>query len=323
MNQRRETLVAIALFILVLFGNSVIFSIVPSLSVAALMPVRAHFTAMLGLTPSDQVLDPFQILLCYGVIATLCMLPWAIRQGRAGLATTRLKHYSLRAILEYTAYTLTLISLTYVGPESNFTLPMHTALNFITPLMATLITILVLKEKSYAHTWLALVTGFIGVLIITRPGMIPANPGVFYVLGAALGFSSCGVVIKLLCSTESPQKIAFFLLVMTTVLSIPMGLRHWQSPTPECWFWLAVIGVLSYAVQILVGKAISKVPYMVIIPLNFVQLVFTTVLSYLVYTRPADAFTYGGAVLILLGTIYNTYRTRIHSEREAAIATAM
>lgn len=323
MDQKKQTSLAIFMFILVLLGNSVIFSIVPSLSVAALVPTRAHFTTLLGMTPSEQILDPFQILLCYGIIATACMLPWAFKQGRAGLATTRWKHYSLRAILEYTAYTLTLISLTFVGPESNFTLPMHTALNFITPLMATIVTIVVLKEKSFLHTWIAIVVGFIGVLVITRPGMIPANPGVLYVLGAALAFSSCGVVIKLLCSTESPKKIAFYLLVTTTILSIPMGIRHWQNPTPEAWFWLAVIGVLSYAVQILVGKAISKVPYMVIIPLNFVQLVFSTVLSYLVYARPADAYTYGGALLILTGTIYNTYRTRVHAEREAALATAM
>lgn len=322
MDQKKQTTLAIFLFILVLLGNSVIFSIVPALSVDALLPVREHFTAKLGLTPSEQILDPYQILFCYSVIATLCMVPWAVRQGKA-LKTTRWKHYSLRAILEYTAYTLTLISLTFVGPESNFTLPMHTALNFITPLLATVVAIIVLKERSGVHTWISLAVGFIGVLVITRPGMIPANPGVLYVLGAALGFSFCGVVIKLLCSTEEPKKIAFFLLVMTTILSIPMGVRNWQDPTPEVWFWLAVIGVLSWAVQILVGKAISKVPYMVIIPLNFVQLVFATILSYLVYMRPADMFTYAGALIILAGCIYNAHRNRVQAARETAIATTL
>jgi len=321
MNQKKQTMIAIFLFTLVLLGNSVIFSIVPALSVADLLPVRARFSGFFGLTATDQTLDPFQILFCYSVIATACMMPWALRQGTAGLYTTRWKHYGLRALLEYTAYTLTLISLTYLG--TNFTLPMHTALNFITPLLATVAAILVLKEKSGAHTWICLALGFLGVLVITRPGMIPASPGVLYVLGAAVAFSFCGVVIKLLCSTESPKKIAFYLLLMTTFLSIPMGVRHWQNPAPDVWFWLAVIGGLSYAVQILVGKAISKVPYMVIIPLNFVQLIFSTVLSYFVFSRPTDALTYAGAVIILASTIYNSLRTRVHAEREAAIATAM
>jgi drug/metabolite transporter (DMT)-like permease len=185
------------------------------------------------------------------------------------------------------------------------------------------VTIFVLKERSHAHTWLALAVGFIGVLVITRPGMIPASPGVFYVLGAALIFSFCGVVIKLLCSSESPMKIAFFMLAMTSVLSIPMGITHWQNPTPEAWMWIGVIGVLSYAVQVLVGKAISKVPYMVIIPLNFVSLVFSTILGWIVYSQPLDNPTLIGALIILAACIYNTYRTRVHAEREAAIAGAM
>lgn len=315
---KTQTSLAIFLFILVLFGNSVIFSIVPALSVPALVETRGQFSSMLGLTPSDQTLNAFQILFLYSAIATLCMVPWALKQGRAGLATTRWKHYSLRAVLEYTAYALTLISLGYLG--SDFTLPMHTALNFITPLLATFITLMVLREKSHLHTWIALAVGIAGVLVITRPGLIPASPGVLYVLGAALGFSSCGVVIKLLCATESPMKIAFFMLVMTTLLSIPMGVLHWQTPTVEVWFWLGVIGVLTYAVQVLVGKAISKVPYMVIIPLNFVQLVFSTSLGYLVYAQLIDRWTLVGAIIILGGCIYNTWRTSVHAEREAAIA---
>jgi drug/metabolite transporter (DMT)-like permease len=306
MDQKKQTTIAIIMFLSVLLGNSVIFSIVPYVT----KPLEA---GGLGY-------HAFQVLLVYSAIATACMLPWAIKQGRAGLATNRWKHYSLRAALEYGAYSLTLISLGYLG--SDFTLPMHTALNFITPLLATVVTILVLKEKSHAHTWIALAVGFIGVLVITRPSM-SSSPGVFYVLGAALGFSFCGVVIKLLCSTESPMKIAFYLLAMTTIASLPMGIYHWKPLSTEAWLWIAVIGVLSYAVQVLIGKAISKVPYMVIIPLNFVQLVFSTILGYLVYAQLIDAYTLLGALVILGGTIYNTYRTRVHAEREAITASAM
>ena len=321
MDQKKQTTLAIFLFILVLLGNTVIFSIVPALSVPDLVAKRGEFSALFGFAATEQTLDAFQILFLYSVIATLCMLPWAFKQGRKGLATTRWKHYSLRAGFEYTAYALTLTSLGYLGSE--FTLPMHTALNFINPLLATVVTIMVLKEKSYAHTWVCLAIGFIGVLVITRPGIIPASPGVLFVLGAALCFSFCGVVIKLLCSTETPMHIAFCMLVMTSILGIPMGIAHWQDPTPEVWFWLGVIGLLTYAVQVLVGKAISKVPYMVIIPLNFVQLVFSTILGYLVYNQLIDKWTLIGAVIILGGTIYNTLRTRTHVEREMVIASTM
>jgi drug/metabolite transporter (DMT)-like permease len=300
-----QTVVACILFTLMLLSNAVIFTIVPYISI-----------------PSYGFgYHAFQIVFVYSVIATLCMLPWAFKQGISGLKTTRMKAYTLRAFPEYGAYMLSIFSLSYLG--DHFTLPMHTALNFITPIIAVVLTIVVLKEKSHSHTWIALALGIIGVLIITRPGMLPASPGVIYVLGAAFGFSFCGIVIKLLSSTESPQHIAFYMLVMTTVLSIPAGISHWQNPTPEGWMWLVIIGVLSYASQILVSKAIAKVPYMVVIPLNFASLIFSTILSYAVYSKLIDHWTLIGATIILAGTLYNTLMNSRQSSRPAAGTTTV
>ena len=300
--QRRETTIAIFMFLAVLLGNIIIFTIVPYISIPEKTEGRLGYHA-------------FQIMLCYGAIATACMAPWAIKQGR-GLFRPRLKTYGMRALLEYGSFTLSFYSLGYLG--DNFTLPMHTSLNFVTPIFATLATILVLKEKGHLHTWLALIAGIAGVIIITRPGMIPLSPGVFYVLGAALGFSLCGVTIKLLTRTESSQHIAFYMLAMTTVLALPAGISHWKTPSLEGWFWLSVIGVIAYLQQVYVAKAISKVPFMVLIPLNFVSLLFSTILGYLVYHQTLDMWTLGGALMILFGTIYNTHRSRMMAEREAA-----
>jgi drug/metabolite transporter (DMT)-like permease len=325
MNQRRETTIAILMFMGVLLGNVVIFSIVPFLSSPDLVSLRIAVGQHLGFfaaadAPAPTPIHAFQIMLCYSAIATLCMLPWAFKQGLSGLKTTRIKAYGVRGLLEYGAFTLSFFSLGFLG--ANFTLPMHTALNFITPIFATLATILILKERSHLHTWLALLAGIIGVLVITRPGMIPLSPGVLYVLGAALGFSLCGVVIKLLCSTESSHHIAFYMLAMVTVLALPLGITHWTAPSADGWFWLVVIGIIAYLQQVYVAKAISKVPFMVLIPINFISLVFSTVLGYLVYTQTLDIWTFSGAVLILVGTIYNANRNRALAAREALTASA-
>ena len=87
--------------------------------------------------------------------------------------------------------------------------------------------------------------------------------------------------------------------------------------------WLGVIGVLTYAVQVLVGKAISKVPYMVIIPLNFVQLIFSTISSYLFYEKLIDGWTLAGALLILASALYTANRNRFLVAREAQMASAV
>ena len=329
MNQRRETTNAILMFMGVLLGNVIIFSIVPFLSAPDLMARRISAGQLLGffggsgsmVDASPTPIHAFQIMLCYSAIATICMLPWAFKQGLKGLKTTRLKAYSARGFLEYGAFTLSFFSLGFLG--ENFTLPMHTALNFITPIFATLATIFILKEKSHSHTWIALIVGIIGVIIITRPGMIPLSPGVLYVLGAALGFSLCGVTIKLLCSTETSQHIAFYMLAMVTVLALPLGITHWVDPGLDGWFWLALIGVIAYLQQVYVAKAISKVPFMVLIPINFVSLVFSTMFGYAVYSQSLDAWTLAGALIILAGTIYNANRNRALAAREVQIAEAV
>ena len=294
-----QTIVACILFMLMLLSNSVIFTIVPYISIP-----KYGFGY-----------HAFQIVLVYSIVALACMLPWAIKQGKAGLVRGRRKLYSLRAVLEYGAYCLSVYSLSFLG--ETFTLPMHTALNFVTPVIAIVATILILKEHSHWYTWVAVALGIIGVLVITRPGMIPASPGVAYVLAAAVGFSCCGIVIKLLSSSESPQHIAFFMLLMTSVLAIPMGILHWQWPSAEGWMWLGIIGVLSYASQILVGKAISKVPYMVLIPLNFGWLFFSTILSYIVFDKLVDDMTIIGALIILGGTLFNAWMNAKYAPKQA------
>lgn len=321
LSARRETLTAIVLFLLVILGNAVIFTIVPYLTAPSMSDVFSPESPLLALAgfgvgelPEAKGYHAFQIMLCYCLIASICMIPWALKQGIAGLKVQQKGLYVARAICEYAGFTLSFYSLGYIGDV--FTPPMHTALNFVTPLVATVAAILILKERGYTHTWAALVIGFIGVLVVTRPGILPASPGVFYVLGAAVMFSLCGIVIKLLTRTESANHVAFYMLTLTMLIALPAGIAHWKAPDLAGWVWLSIIGVIAYAQQVMVAKAIAKVPYMLLIPLNFSQLIFVTILNYLVFGRIVDGWTLLGAFIIFGGTLFNAYRSRAVSERE-------
>lgn len=318
---RRETLLAIFLFLLVILGNAVIFTIVPYLTAGRMEDVFSPASPLLALIgyevgqlPEAKGFHAFQIMLCYCAIASICMIPWALKQGIGGLKVQQKGLYLARAICEYAGFTLSFYSLGYIGEV--FTPPMHTALNFVTPLVATVAAILILKERGYIHTWIALIVGVAGVLVITRPGILPASPGVFYVLGAAVAFSLCGIVIKLLTRTESAKHVAFYMLTLTMLIALPAGVLNWKAPDASGWAWLVVIGVIAYAQQVMVAKAISKVPYMLLIPLNFTQLIFVTILNYAVFGRLVDSYTLLGAFIIFGGTLFNAYRSRAVSERE-------
>ncbi len=280
-----ETVQAIWLFIYVLLTVAMIIGIVRHLS--------AEF-------------HTFQMVLAYNGFAVLCFIPWLIKYKWDGIKTTRHKLYAIRAVLEFGSFSLSFYALSMIP------LPMHTALLFITPIFGTIMAILILKEHASPHTVLAVAAGFLGVLIVTRPGITEFNIGIIFALLAAMGFSLCAITIKLLTKTEDSTKIAFYMLSMSTMISLPFGLYHWVNPTLEQWGWLAFIGFLAYSQQIAVAKALSKVPYMTVIPLNFLQLVFVSIIAYLFFNELIDIWTLTGAVIIIAGTLYNAYKsTRI------------
>jgi drug/metabolite transporter (DMT)-like permease len=92
------------------------------------------------------------------------------------------------------------------------------------------------------------------------------------------------------------------------------------NPGTDGWFWLSLIGFIAYLQQVYVAKAISKVPLMVLIPINFVSLIFATLMSYVVYDKLIDQWTFAGALLILAGTLYNANRNRSIAARETQTA---
>ncbi|MCI5049363.1 MAG: DMT family transporter [Rickettsiales bacterium] len=284
-----DTVQAILLFIYVLLSAAIIIGIVRHISVS---------------------FHTFQIVLCYNAFALVCMIPWLYRKGlKEAFNTTRWGLYSARAVLEFVSFSLSFYALTLIP------LSMHTSLLFCAPIFGTIIAILVLKERPNLYAYVCIGSGFLGVLIITRPGIEGVNEGIVFALLAALGFASCGNIIKFLTRTETSNKIAFFMLLMTTAISIPFGLYHWVAPEAIDWMWLAIIGLLAYSQQLAVAESLSKVPYTTVIPLNFVQLIFIAVIAYFFFDEVIEPLTVVGAIVIIAGTLFNAYMSARESRR--------
>lgn len=288
-----ETMQAILLFLFVLLCSAIIIGIVRHIS---------------------PTFHTFQVVSCYNFFALVCFIPWLLRNGTKTLKTTKLKLLGTRAVLEFLSFSFSFYALTQIP------LPMHTSLGFVTPIFGTIIAILVLKEKPTAYTYLCVISGFIGVLIITRPGIVAFNPGYIFALLSAAGFALCGNTIKVLTRTESSRVIAFYMLLMSTFISLPFGLFHWTMPEGTQWLWLIAIGVLAYSQQIAVAAALSKVPYTTVIPLNFAQLVFVSIIAYAFFDQLIDIWTLAGASIIIAGTLFNAYMSSKPKAADVAIA---
>lgn len=289
MTQPNKTLQAIFLFLYVLLSSAIIIGIVRHIS--------EHFHTL-------------QIVFFYNIFGLLCFMPWLLKSKLKGIKPTNIKLLWVRAVLEFVSFSLSFYALTQIP------LPTHTALLFVTPIFGTIVAVFLLRERPSFSTIACIASGFVGVLLITRPGFEAFSIGIVFALLAAMGFAFCGNVIKILTRTESSTLIAFYMLLMSTVISLPFGLYHWHMPLPTEWLWLMAIGVLGYSQQLAVGAAFSRVPYTTIVPLNFAQLVFVSLIAYFVYGELVDMWTLGGAAIIIAGTLYNAY----DSTRKTAVA---
>ncbi len=292
MQPRSTDYIAIGMFIAVLFCNSVLFGI------------SRHIGETMGV-------GAFQVMFFYCWVGLLGLLPIVFKEGVGKvLKTTRWKLYGTRALLEMASFSITIFAL------SLMTMPAHTALSFATPIIGSITAVIILKEQPTHHTWVALALGVLGVLAITQPWNATMEPLGLIMLLAGLGFALCGVSIKLLTSTESSTQIAFYMLFLTGLVAIPFAFNWVNVPNVSApWValdatllpWVVGIGICSLLPQILVAKAYQRVPITTIIPLNFLMLIFSSIIAYFFFAEVIELGTIIGAIIIIAATLYSTY----------------
>ena len=294
---RNTHLLGIGLFMLVMLGNACTIILVRLLS------------------ESEPSYSPFQLVFLANGIGALCCLPlW--RGQKFDIVRPQTRMLILRALLECTAFTASFYAIAHLP------LPMHTALLFMSPIFGSVIALLVLREHGTPVTWSCIAVGFIGMLIVTRPGSIDASLmlGAGAALLAAFGFACCAVVIKILTRTAPPRRIARNMLWMTSAFAAPFAIVHWEPVPLAHYGYFAALGVLAFSLQHLVALALSKVPVMAVIPLNFLQLVAVSGLAYVIFSETVSGYTLIGSAIILCATIYNGIHGARHAREMAANA---
>lgn len=246
---------------------------------------------------------PFQLVFFYSAMAAVTYLPTVLRRPRAYLPQ-RSRLYVLRGLLEVAAFSLLFYAVTMM-PFATFT-----SLTFITPVIASVMAVLLLGEQMTMRKWIGLALGFIGILIIARPDAATFNWGVVMILGAATGFSCCGVIIRTLAQDEPPSRIAFGTLCMMALFSLPLAVTHWQMPVIAHLPFLAILGLGSATCQFCVGKALQKLNLTTVQPLSFLALIWSSIVGYIWFGESVAWSAVIGAVCIISGVIYSVRKPR-------------
>jgi drug/metabolite transporter (DMT)-like permease len=258
---------------------------------------------------ANQV-DPFEIAFFRNIFGLIFLGPVFLRHGLAPLRTKQFGMHFWRAVINL----INMVAF-YFGLATT-PLAEATALNFTAPLFATLLATFFLGEKIRIRRTVALAIGFVGAIVILRPGMAAINPGALAVLFAAVLWGGIMIMIKLMARTESSLTITAWVLILMTVMSFPPALYVWKMPTAIQFGWLAFIAVTGTIGQLMLAQALKEAEATSIMPIDFFRLIWAAAIGYLAFTEIPDVYTWAGGTMIFGSATYIAFREKkLHKQR--------
>ncbi len=271
------------------------------------------FSAMYALIRHVSAdLHPIQIAFfrsCFGLVV---FLPWFVRFGLGPLRTRHLKLHALRAALNVSAMFafFTALSLTPMAQVM--------ALGFTAPIFAAVLGVAMLGEVFRLRRWSATICGFLGILVILRPGFEAIDTGSLVTLLSALLWGCTLIVIKILGRSESSITITSYMNILLTPLSLVPALIVWRTPVGAQWLWLLAIGVLGTLAQVALAQSLKETETGVVMPFDFLKLVWVSILGYLFFAEVPEVSVWLGGAIIFAASTYIAIRESQPARAEVA-----
>lgn len=184
------------------------------------------------------------------------------------------------------------------------------AITLVYPLLVTLVAIPILGEKVGVFRFSAVVVGFLGALLIVRPGGLPLSWGVLYAVLSAAAYAVYIALTRKVSSTDSTATSMVYVGLVGLVMTSAVGVFFWQPLRPEDLILVGVILVTSTAAHGIMMVALSRAPASVIQPFNYTSLPWGIVLSFVFFQHLIDAVSFVGAVIIVLAGLAVMMRER-------------
>ena len=257
-------------------------------------------------------LDPFQSQFLRYLCGLLVMLPLLWRYGLAAYRPKHIGGQFVRGIVHTVGLGLWFVALPRIS------LADMTAIGFTTPIFIMLGAWLFLREPMHWERWLAALIGFGGVMVVVGPRL--TGSGGFYslvMLASAPVFASSFLITQALTRYESAGVIVLWQALTITVLSLPLALLHWQAPTLLQWGGYMLCGLLGSTAHYCLTRSYGVADISATQSLKFLDLVWASLMGWLVFSEHLSQSTLIGGLLISASTIWIARR---ESARNAARA---
>lgn len=249
--------------------------------------VWRNFLGLLWLTP--------MILLTPGLLKT-DRLPGHIRRAASGVIATFATFYAV----------------------ANAPLANVLAINYTAPLFATIGAVLFLGERVRWVRGLALALGFLGMLLVLRPGSGEMTPGLWAAVISAITTAFSYLAIKALTGQDDPRAVAVWSFILTTPVSFVLALPFWTWPSDHLWPILFGLGACAASGQLALSRAFSLAEAGAVLPFDFVRFGLITLAGILLFGERYDLTTIIGGTVILASTIILALRERALARERGA-----
>jgi len=195
-------------------------------------------------------------------------------------------------------------------------LPLATvvSISFAAPIFTTIFSIFLLSEKVGIYRWLAVLIGFIGILIITEPGISELNIYYIFPIIFCLGLSYVAITIRQLSSTEPVWLISFYFSLSITLLSLITIPQGWVMPDFNDFILLSLIGIFGGVANLWLSQSYKYSEVSLVTPLKYLALVFAIIFGYFIWEEIPTIKTLIGALLVIASTLI-IFRREIYKKK--------
>ena len=182
------------------------------------------------------------------------------------------------------------------------------AISFASPLFITALSVPLLGEHVGWRRWCAVAVGLAGVLLMIRPGAGVFETAALLALGGTLAYALAMILVRRLARTDSNIAIVFYFGIMATFLSGLTLPFVWITPSWIDFVWLALIGVIGGAAQLILTQAFRMAPVSLLTPFEYVAMLWAVLFGWLFWRELPDPYFYAGAPLVVAAGLYILHR---------------
>ena len=234
----------------------------------------------------------------------IIILPYLIKKKFIPYKTKNFKFYFIRGLFNLPMMILGFGALVYVPFEQ------FKALHFLSPIIVVLLSFIIFREKVYMYRILALVIGFIGMLIIVRPGIVDFNIGTIMILISLTFWSLIIIVSKFVSKDDSPITMVTYQYTLMTIFALPIAIYFWQMPSLQSLIFVFIGAISGTILHLSLALSYKYAELSVTQPVWFSGLIFGSAFGFFVFNETPDVWTWIGGIVVFSSVLLITYNER-------------